>query len=189
MDNDDFLDDIPDLSEDDVTADAVPFIRGSKMSVQEYAAWLKRLREEKGFTLAALSELTGYSAPYLSQIETGKKKKYPLPGVIEQLSKVFAVQYSDMLRLAGYDDLAQGIRMREVEEIFGSQDFATDTINILNMRIADLQDKLKWLERLTDLTALLENKIPPLVTYNGHTLTPEERQLASRVLAALFPEY
>lgn len=36
--------------------------------------WLKKIREEKNFTLSKVAEETGISLCYLSQIESGKRK-------------------------------------------------------------------------------------------------------------------
>ncbi len=36
--------------------------------------WIKKIREEKGLNITELSETTGISRPYLSQIESGKRK-------------------------------------------------------------------------------------------------------------------
>lgn len=88
----------------------------SPLSVKEFGDYLKNLREEAGLTLARLGAMTGYSTPHLSQVETGKKKHIPTPEYLEKIAKPLRVRYVDLLQLAGYSDLANGISAREVRE-------------------------------------------------------------------------
>jgi transcriptional regulator with XRE-family HTH domain len=53
-----------------------------------YGRALRRRREDLGLTLARLGELAGVSAPYLSQIETGKRT--PSDDVLVQIEQAFA---------------------------------------------------------------------------------------------------
>lgn len=76
------------------------------MTNEEFGAYLKELRTSKGLTLTALGDLIGYSNPYLSQIENGKKKGMPSPDLLNKLSKPLGVPYSDLMLKAGYYDEA-----------------------------------------------------------------------------------
>lgn len=169
-----------DLHEEDVPASAVPFVRGKPMTVQEFGIWVKALRDEKGLTLATLSEQSGYSTPHLSQIETGKRKRHPSPELLQKLYKPLGVDYSAMLMLAGYTDLAQGVKLREAQEVF-SDDSPTELLR--------LREEVKSLEQIKDLKVFLERHSAPLPTYNGHKLSPQDRKRIFVILEQLFPEY
>lgn len=165
-------DEIPDLKPEHVPAYARSYVDKGPLSVKEYADWLKALREEKGLTLASLSELTGYSTSHLSQVETGKKKNMPTPEFLEKLAAPFGVRYSDLLSLAGYTDLAEGVKLREAEEIFTYS--------------GELTEQGKLIERMDIKNALTQIEI---ILYNGHELSREDRQRILDVLKALFPDY
>lgn len=68
---------------------------------QELRTYLKSLRKEKGLTLEQLEEKLGYSNSYLSQIETGRKKK-PSFEFLMKAASFFNVSYEDLLNKAGY---------------------------------------------------------------------------------------
>lgn len=82
-------------------------------SAREFGSRLKKLRLDRGLTLTALGELAGYSNSYLSQIETGDKRNIPSPETLEKLWEPLGVNYSDLLEMAGYKDLAAGVKLRE----------------------------------------------------------------------------
>lgn len=56
---------------------------------------LKQFRQEKGWSLQELSELSGISASYLNEIEKGKK--YPKTDKILLLSSVLGLEYSELI--------------------------------------------------------------------------------------------
>lgn len=167
------------LKPEDVAASALPYVKSGPLGVKEYGEWLKALREEKGLTLSALGELTEYSTPHISQIETGKKKKMPAPAYLEKLAGPLGVDYSALLSMAGYDDLAKGVRYREAQEDFSDEDFD----------LIALKKQVKFLEGITDIKTFLERKAPPHPTYNGHKLTEQDRKRILIILEQLFPKY
>lgn len=163
---------------EDVPASALPYVKSDPLGVKEYGEWLKALREEKGLTLSALAELTAYSTSHLSQIETGKKKKMPAPAYLEKLAGPLGVDYSDLLRMAGYDDLAKGVKWREAQEDFSKGGEEYDLLS--------LKKQVKFLEGMTDIKTLLERKAPPYPMYNGHKLTADERRRLLIILENVF---
>lgn len=169
------------LSRNDVSPSNWPYVSGEPLDVEGFGNWLKALREEKKLTLAQLGELTGYSTPHLSQIETGKKKNMPSPDFLEKLSEPLHVPYSDLLYMAGYKDLAQGVRLREAQEHFADTDNEYDLI--------ELREQVKFIEGITDLKIFLEREVSPYPMYNGHSLTNQDRQRVLIMLEQLFPEY
>ncbi|NIK68773.1 helix-turn-helix transcriptional regulator [Paenibacillus sp. BK720] len=74
------------------------------MNVYELGQYLKSKRIQKNLTLDELGELTGYSNPYLSQIENGRKKKMPSPELLKKLGAALGVEYSLLMQEAGYWD-------------------------------------------------------------------------------------
>ncbi|CDQ20994.1 helix-turn-helix domain-containing protein [Halobacillus karajensis] len=71
------------------------------MDALEFGQFLKDLRKKRGLTLTELGDLIGYSNPYLSQIENGKKG-IPSPALLMKLSLVLDVRQSELLDKAGY---------------------------------------------------------------------------------------
>jgi HTH-type transcriptional regulator, competence development regulator len=57
---------------------------------------LKRLREEKGLSQADLAEKAGVTAPYITQLETGKKAN-PSLDVLRRLAKALGVPVAELL--------------------------------------------------------------------------------------------
>lgn len=94
------------------------------MNVEQFGAYLKELRVNKGLTLRQLADLTGYTNSYLSQIETGKKGKMPTPELITKLAEHLGTDQFNLLRLAGYEELAIGKRQAyNLEENFQRLNF------------------------------------------------------------------
>jgi len=63
--------------------------------------YLKRVREEKRFTLRAVEEKTGISNAYLSQVENGKIVR-PSPSVLHKLAECYEASYERLMLLAGH---------------------------------------------------------------------------------------
>ncbi|WP_067925463.1 helix-turn-helix domain-containing protein [Alicyclobacillus shizuokensis] len=178
--NDDFMDDL-DLGPEDVSASARPFVDSGPLDVKEFGKWLKALREEQGLTLTQLADKVGYSNPYLSQIETGKKKNPPSPELLAKLAEHLGVRYSDMLRMAGYTDLAKGIALKEAQSDF------SDTAD--EYRLLELKQQARLIQEIADLKTFLNRKVSPFPKYNGHVLTEQDKKRILDMLALLFPQY
>jgi len=150
----------------------------------EFGKYLKSLRKQKGLTIIELSNQSGVSNPYISQLENGKFT--PSPEVIKKLSSVLEESFSGLLHAAGYEDLYEAARVAEVIDDF-SDDFE------VNQR--DLILRVNAFEKAMDLKNLLEQDDLSLKTegirpyYNGHLLTEEDCQRVLKMLIALFPEY
>lgn len=168
-----------DLKPEDVPASALPSVKSGPLSVQEYGKWLKALRKESGMTLVGVTKSAGVSHAYLSQIENGLFK--PSPEFLEKLAGPLGINYSALLIMAGYNDLAKGVQLREAQEVFANRDNEYDLIA--------LNEQIKLLESITDIKAFLERKVPPYSKYNGHTLTADDRKRLLIILENLFPQY
>lgn len=71
------------------------------MEAKEFGKYLKSLRNERNLTLTQLGDLVGYSNPYLSQIENGKKG-IPSPELLRKLSGPLGERYENLMIKAGY---------------------------------------------------------------------------------------
>lgn len=69
-----------------------------------FGRYLRELREKKGVTLKEVEEATGLSNPYISQLETGARRKLPAPDRLKALANYFNVTINEMLEKAGYVD-------------------------------------------------------------------------------------
>lgn len=78
----------------------------SKEYAKEYGKYLQSLRNKKGYTLDQLSEVIGYSNPYISQIENGHKG-IPAPKLLKKISEALDVPYLDLLQKAGHIEEAE----------------------------------------------------------------------------------
>lgn len=140
---------------------------------REIGITLKQLRNEKGYTTRQLAHMVGISAPYLSQIETAKRKASP--ELLGKIAEAVDVSYFDLLKIAGHNDL----------------------INLYNAKQIDLerQSSNELLNLATDIKVLLEQtnllikaeKVKP--TFNGHTLTNDEAERALAMFYLLFPHF
>jgi len=73
------------------------------MSSKSFGMFLRKKRNEKKMTMMELSEITGVTQSYISQIETGKKG-IPQPETLKRLAKGLEIPYSTLMVAAGYLD-------------------------------------------------------------------------------------
>ena len=64
--------------------------------------FLKELRERKGVSLKKVEDDTGISNAYLSQLETGVRKKLPNADRLKALADYYHVSIQQLLEKAGY---------------------------------------------------------------------------------------
>jgi len=64
--------------------------------------YLKELREKKGVSLRDVESATNIPNVYLSQIETGERKKLPPPERLKKLASYYNVSVQQFLEKAGY---------------------------------------------------------------------------------------
>jgi len=112
---------------------------------------LKNLRKLKGYTIRELSDRSGVSAAYISQLENGNRG-IPSPDVLQKLSEGLNTSYSELMQLAGYLDKTSAPNDRinkpspvNLRRFLRENDLVFDGVELTE------QDK-EWIERL--LTAL-----------------------------------
>jgi len=85
---------------------------------------IKEKRVAKGLTLDELGEAIGYSNPYLSQIENGKRKKIPSKELLMKVAEELNIESMQILNLAGYvpdqfiNDLCSGLMKELLNEFY-----------------------------------------------------------------------
>jgi HTH-type transcriptional regulator, competence development regulator len=71
------------------------------LAAKELGEKLKKVREMKGRSLAAVAEPAQMSATYLQKLERGEVEE-PSPHRLFQLSRELEIDYAELMRLAGY---------------------------------------------------------------------------------------
>lgn len=64
--------------------------------------FLKELREKKGVSLKEVEKATGIPNAYLSQLETGARKKLPPPDRLRLIANYYNASVQELLKAAGY---------------------------------------------------------------------------------------
>lgn len=77
-----------------------------------FGQYLKSLREQKGVSLIDVEKATGLSNAYLSQLETGARRRLPTPERLHLLGDFYNVSMKELLEKAGYYEA------KEVKETF-----------------------------------------------------------------------
>lgn len=77
-----------------------------------FGKYLRELREKKGVTLKEVEQATGLSNAYISQLETGTRRRIPPPERLNALADYFNVTISELLAKAGY------VSSRDIVETF-----------------------------------------------------------------------
>lgn len=112
-----------------------------------FGSYVKELRKKKEFTLVQLSEISGVSNPYLSQIENDKFT--PSPDILRRLSAPLGVRYMDMLHKAGYVEDEESLNLlkeAKEEKVFklrGTQSSYMVDLSNLGEDTNDLEEYLK----------------------------------------------
>lgn len=68
---------------------------------EHFGEYLRVARQRKGMSLRAVEAAIGISNAYLSQLEQGKIKQ-PSPVMLHELSQLYDLSYTEVMRLVGY---------------------------------------------------------------------------------------
>lgn len=77
---------------------------------------LKELRERRGLSLNQFAIYAGVSSGLVSKLENGKRGT-PKPETIEKLAKGLKIDYSELMKLAGYDIQVNVNKDTEIESL------------------------------------------------------------------------
>jgi transcriptional regulator with XRE-family HTH domain len=125
----------------------------------DFGQYLKDRRKLLRLTLVQLSEQSGVSQPYLSQIENGKVQ-FPSPTILKKLTTPLDVNFTSLMVRAGYFD--------ELENAY----------LLIGPRASP--DLNSWINNLMASDSLY---------YNGHHLSSADGMRVLMMLEALFPDY
>jgi HTH-type transcriptional regulator, competence development regulator len=145
---------------------------------KQLGEYLRKQRKKKGLTLVELSEKSGVSQPYLSQIENGKGG-IPSPEILFKLTKPLGLTHAHLMIKAGHIQLGP----------FDHEDDILETDYEAEMREKEYQESIAKIKEMAalkkDLSYFLQQ---PDITYHGHPLTDQDKQLITAYLEALFKD-
>ncbi|WP_181884622.1 helix-turn-helix domain-containing protein [Neobacillus piezotolerans] len=146
------------------------------MDINDFGSYIKKLRKDKGLTLAKLAELSGVSHPYISQIENGKLKSFPSSEVLIKLAKHLGVHYALLLLEAGY--IAKGTIMTDGQLLVTEGSYIEARKEIESMDPDDNEEHF-----YLDLANILNL---PEISYKDREVTTQDRELIKVYLDTLF---
>lgn len=130
----------------------------NKRDLKELGQYLHTARNKLGLSIRQLEELSGISNAYISQIENGKRN--PSPKVLKKLSKPLNLDYGELLKLAGYNDLhketVSAIKNNDIDDVIT----AATSIFLSAIREDEKKEnifKTYLLEQLQEMYSLDEN--------------------------------
>lgn len=85
--------------------------RRGELTMRNFGKYLKSKRKEKMLSMNKLGELSGITAMYISQLESGKRVK-PSIEVLKKLAEGLEIPYEDLMVAAGYIDVNDYLRMK-----------------------------------------------------------------------------
>jgi len=148
----------------------------------------------KEISITKLAEISGISRPYLSQIESGKRK--PTPEVLEKIADGLQaltgelITYSQLLEKAGYKELSIGQQYKEMINDF-SEDPEQDLLQALGKLKKSIQaNNIDQVQKedgsisehtvnednLYDLGRIFKQVSRP-VMFESQTLTEDEKEI------------
>ncbi|WP_010498561.1 helix-turn-helix domain-containing protein [Paenibacillus elgii] len=138
---------------------------------ENFGSFLKRKREERGYTLVQLADASGISIAQLSRLENGLRDT-PKPETVKKLAHALEVPLVEMMVLAGYwdqEELLQPIEEDKVKE--GSATYNSKD-----------PDPIADSEPYQDIP--IEDLVQYSLSYNGHQLTEEQKKHLTKILLA-----
>lgn len=85
---------------------------------KELGKFLEKIRKQKNLTLRQVDYKSDVSYSHLSMIEKGSRKALPL--TLKELSRVYNINYIDLLEKAGYIDLAEKEKIENKTDVLGN---------------------------------------------------------------------
>lgn len=113
----------------------------------KFGLCIKKRRDEKGYSLSEMENLTGVSASYINRLEKGERKAPSLP-IMQSIGKVLGIDIPVLLNLATPSETDEDIN--EIRDIFVENDFrmndifATTPIKELVIKLFDCIISAQW---------------------------------------------
>ena len=82
------------------------------LDIIELGKYLKKIRENEGLSLRNVETFTGIGYTHLSMIENGKRNV--TPALLRNLANLYCVDYLDLYEKAGYIDLIEDEKKKEL---------------------------------------------------------------------------
>jgi|GEM_PF-288200 len=137
---------------------------------------LRDLRKLKGFTIRELSDRSGVSAAYISQLENGNRG-IPSPDVLAKLSEGLNISYSELMVMAGYLEASQTEQPEEGRNPVNLRRFLRENELLFDGITLSELDK-EWIERM--LTVMFWRHSPAVAEAEE---TPDEQAEAGEPAA------
>lgn len=131
---------------------------------EKFGLYLKFLRENKGYSLIQLQELTGISSSYINRLESGDRKAPSYP-IIERLAEALGVDVIELLNISG---TAKTDKTESIFQLILKNDFTIDedgndiATPVVKQLLTDLLQNVltcKWSDstRFSDIYTLLKS--------------------------------
>ncbi|HZG81764.1 MAG TPA: helix-turn-helix domain-containing protein [Brevibacillus sp.] len=143
---------------------------------KQFGGYLREQRKKKGLTLVELSEKSGVSQPYLSQIENGKGG-IPSPEILFKLTNPLGLTHAHLMIKAGHMQLGPNEYEDDILETEYEKEFYEQRDD---QRYKEILNKNLFFK---DLTYMLEQSN---ITYKDIPITDQDKQLITAYLDALF---
>ena len=101
------------------------------MSDKDLGEYLKKIRESLGYSTHDINKLCEISQSYISLMENGKRK--PSPIILKKLSDTYFLDFIDLLKRAGYDELIDFYKNSGLDKL---QETNTPVKNKILLRIS-----------------------------------------------------
>ncbi|MCD1259123.1 helix-turn-helix transcriptional regulator [Paenibacillus athensensis] len=107
---------------------------------------LRDLRKLKGFTIRELSDRSGVSAAYISQLENGNRG-IPSPDVLAKLSEGLNISYAELMVMAGYLEASEPAAPEEGRSPVNLRRFLRENELLFDGVVLSELDK-DWIDRM-----------------------------------------
>jgi transcriptional regulator with XRE-family HTH domain len=106
---------------------------------------LKKLRDEKGYSLQTVANMTGLSGSYINRLESGERRK-PSVDIIKKLAEAYEVEFLKLVEFAGREE--EGTVVETSDEIISLKDLISNHDFEINGKVATKEMKESILRTL-----------------------------------------
>ncbi|MFD2671832.1 helix-turn-helix domain-containing protein [Marinicrinis sediminis] len=111
---------------------------------------LKGLRKRRGYTIREVSDRSGVSSAYISQLENGNRG-IPSPEILMKLSEGLNISYGELMQIAGYLENQEHQEHGEITNPINLRRLIRENDLVFDGILLTEEDK-EWIDRV--LTAL-----------------------------------
>lgn len=129
------------------------------MELKEFGKYIKNIRESKKISLRQVDYLSEITFSNLSMIENGTRRATPF--ILKELSKVYDVNYIELLQKAGYIDLAE----KETIDSIEAKSKKNKIVNVYSSVHAGILSEM--IENIVDTEEISEKMVNSDKTYFG----------------------